>query len=173
MPISLCFVSELRSPPLLSLLLLAVTFAAVPPLSGSKPLPSLCPQAIQGLVMAIASYGAHSPRQRILPIPAGVRHPFLPYNSALIVILGGGGSPASAARARRSLDLMHSPQLQARLASQVFQGCAELVKVSFALDQTDWSASFFRGSGLSAIPARCLDPGPNTGQPTWGEEICL
>lgn len=160
-------------PLLLSLLLLGATSAAVPPPLGSEPLPSLCPQAIQGLVAAIDSIGAYTPRQRLIPIPAGVRHPFLPHNSALIVILGGGDAPASAARARRSLDLMHSPQLQARLASQVFQGCEEIVKVSFALDQTDWSASFFRGSGVSAIPARCLDPGPNTGQQAWGEEICL
>lgn len=70
------------------------------------------------------------------------------------------------------MDLMHSPQLQSRLASQVFQDCEEIVKVSFVLENTDWSASFFRGSGVQAIPARCLDPGPKTVQPAWGEEIC-
>ena len=71
------------------------------------------------------------------------------------------------------MDLMHSPQIQSRLASQVFQDCEEIIKVSFVLEQTDWSASFFRGRDVPAIPARCLDPGPNTGQPVWGEEICL
>jgi len=157
----------------LSLLLLSVTFAAVPPPSGSEPLPSLCPQAIQRLVTAIATTGANTPRQRIIPILAGVRHPFLPHNSALIVILGGGDAPASSASARRSLDLMHSPQLQLRLASKLFQDCEEIVKLSFVLERTDWSASFFRGNGVPAIPARCLDPGPNTGKPAWGEEICI
>jgi hypothetical protein len=160
-------------PRVLSLLLLSVFSAAVPPPLRSAPLPSLCPQAIQRLARAIASTGANTPRQRIIPIPAGVRHPFHPHNSALIVILGGGDTPAASARARRSLDLMHSPQLQSRLASKVFQDCEEIVKVSFVLERTDWSASFFRSIGVSAIPARCLDPGPNTGQPAWGEEICL
>jgi hypothetical protein len=156
-----------------ALLLLIMASAAAPTPLGSEPLPPLCPQAIQRLAAAIASTGAHTPRQRFITIPAGVRHPFLPHNSALIVILGGGDAPPSPSRARRSLDFMQSPQLQSRLASQVFQDCEEIVKVSFVLDQTDWSASFFRGGGLPAIPARCLDPGPNTGQPSWGEEICL
>jgi hypothetical protein len=71
------------------------------------------------------------------------------------------------------MDLMHSPQLQSRLASQVFQECEEIIKVSFVLENTDWSSSFFRGNGVTAIPARCLDPGPNTVHPAWGEEICL
>jgi len=165
-------------PSVLSLLLLSLTSAAVPPPLRNEPLPSLCPQAIQRLVSTIASTGAYTPRQRIIPIPAGVRNPFLPHNSVLIVILGGGNAPASSApassaKARRSLDLMHSPQLQSRLASQVFQDCEEIVKVSFTLERTDWTTSFFRGGGILAIPGRCLDPVPNTVAPAWGEEICL
>ncbi len=156
-----------------SLVLLIVASTAVPLPLASEPLPSLCPQAIQRLAAAIASTGAHTPSQRFIPIPAGIRNPFLPHNSAVIVILGGGNAPPSAARARRSIDFMHSPQLQLKIASQVFQDCEEIVKVSFVLEQTDWSASFFRGSDVRAIPARCLDPGPKTGQPAWGEEICL
>ena len=157
----------------LSLVLLNVASAAPsPPLRSEVP-PTLCPQAIERVTAAIASIGAHTPRQRINPIPAGVRHPFLPHDSALIIILGGGHALPTAARARRSMDLMHSPQLQSRLASQVFQECEEIIKVSFVLENTDWSSSFFRGNGVTAIPARCLDPGPNTVQPAWGEEICL
>lgn len=173
-------------PRLLSLLLLSVTTAAVPAPVGSEPLhslradaavpiadASLCPQTVQRLVRAIAAIGADTPRQRVLRLPPDLVHPFLPNHAALVVILGGGAAPDAPTRARRSVDLMHSPRLQARLASLVFQECEEIVKVSFTLEQTDWSASFFRGSGQPAIPARCLAPGPNTGKPTWGEELCI
>lgn len=170
----------------LSLLLAATMVAAdVSPL-GDQRLPSdgkpsvevldhsrPCPQAIHRLDSAIAAIGAGRPTFRYSTLPNTVKHPFLPANSALVVILGMGSAPSSAAINRRSVDLMHSPQLQRRLASMVFQSCAEIVKLSFTLANTDWSMSFFRGNRSVAMPARCLDPGPHTGEPGWGEEICL
>jgi hypothetical protein len=182
-------------PGLLSLLLLSLSTAAFHPPLGSEPLrfqpkstappplradaavpmadDSLCPRSLQRLGREIAAIGAGSPRQRLLRLPPDVVHPFLPNHSLLVVILGGGAAPDAAIRARRSVDLMHSPRLQARLASLVFQGCEEIVKVSFTLEQTDWSTSFFRARDQPAIPARCLAPGPHTGKPAWGEELCL
>jgi hypothetical protein len=171
----------------LSLLLAATVVVADVSLLGDQRLPSdgkpsvevldhsrPCPQAIHRLDSAIAAIGAARPTVRYNTLPSTVKHPSLPANSVLVVILGMGSAPSTAAATnRRSVDLMHSPQLQRRLASMVFQSCAEIVKVSFTLVNTDWSMSFFRGNRSVAMPARCLDPGPHTGEPGWGEEICL
>jgi len=172
--------------PLLTLLLLIVATAAVPPSLRSEPLQphpegkaemlelsERCPQAIFNLVNSIASVGAGTPGQLINWLPGDIHNPYLPYNSALIIVLSTGDTPGISSRVRRSVDLMHSPVLQARMSSNVFQGCPEIVKVTFTLEKTDWSTSFFRGEGNVAIPARCLDPGPNTGKLKWGEEICF
>lgn len=132
-----------------------------------------CSLAVHQMDSAIAAIGAGAPKYHYSSIPQSIQQPFLPRNSVLVVILGAASVPSAATATQRSVDLMHSPQLQRRLASSVFHACAEIVKVSFTLANTDWSTSFFRGQGSTAIPARCLDPGPRTGEPGWGEEICL
>jgi len=75
-------------------------------------------------------------------------------------------------RGRSVSDVLASNQFMTILATRVINSCGSVGRVTFGMDNTDWSHAYGLVNG-QVVAFTCVEPGTTNRSLRWGERYCL